>query len=232
MQPPRHGWQDTDEDYTFSIPETTATYFRFVYDKTGTEPGSEDLDAAKWKPTLKLKGLYLSDEPVINQIEAKNGSIWRVAEYTTSSMVSDSEVVPFNHIINLTDKMDADGRLNWQPASGNWVVVRIGHTSTGHVNATGGAAKGLECDKFSEEAIKFQYDNWFGKVYENTDPGLAEEVLKIFYIDSWEAGSQNWSANFLYEFKKRRGYDLLPYLLVMTGFLLRVLLSQRKSYMM
>ncbi len=217
MQPPRHGWQDTDEDYTFSIPETTATYFRFVYDKTGTEPGSEDLDAAKWKPTLKLKGLYLSDEPVINQIEAKNGSIWRVAEYTTSSMVSDSEVVPFNHIINLTDKMDADGRLNWQPASGNWVVVRIGHTSTGHVNATGGAAKGLECDKFSEEAIKFQYDNWFGKVYENTDPGLAEEVLKIFYIDSWEAGSQNWSANFLYEFKKRRGYDLLPYLLVMTG---------------
>ncbi|MBK7097147.1 MAG: DNA-binding protein [Sphingobacteriales bacterium] len=217
LQPPRHGWQDTDEDYTFSIPETTATYFRFVYDKTGTEPGSEDLDAAKWKPTLKIKGLYLSDEPVINQIEAKNGSIWRVAEYTTAEMVPASEAVPLDRVINLTDKMDADGKLNWKPASGNWVVVRIGHTSTGHVNVTGGAAKGLECDKFSVEAIKLQYDNWFGKVYENTDSGLVEEVLKIFYIDSWEAGSQNWSANFLYEFKKRRGYDLLPYLLLMTG---------------
>jgi hypothetical protein len=57
----------------------TARYFRFVYDKDGSEPGAEDLDAAKWKPSLKVMGIYLSDEPVINQYEAKNGSIWRVA---------------------------------------------------------------------------------------------------------------------------------------------------------
>src|SRR5690606_1378231 len=73
LQPPRHGWQDSDEDYTFSIPATTAMYFRFLWSKDGSEPGAEDLDAAKWKPSLKVKGIYLSDEPVINQIEAKNG---------------------------------------------------------------------------------------------------------------------------------------------------------------
>lgn len=217
LQPPRHGWQDTDEDYTFSIPETTARYFRFVYNKTGTEPGAEDLDAAKWKPSLKIKGIYLSDEPVINQIETKNASVWRVAENTTPQMVSENEAVQFKTIINLTGKMDKDGKLNWAPSSGNWVVVRIGHTSTGHTNATGGAAKGLECDKFDPEAITLQFNNWFGKAFEKTDPGLAKEVLKIFYIDSWEAGSQNWSKKFAAEFKKRRGYDLLPYLLVMTG---------------
>ncbi|MFV0606472.1 MAG: glycosyl hydrolase [Niabella sp.] len=217
LQPPRHGWQDTDEDYTFSIPETKAKYFRFIYDKEGTEPGSEDLDAAKWKPSLKIKGIYLSDEPVINQIETKNGSMWRVAANTTSQMVPDDKAVRFNDIINLTDKMDNNGNLNWMPPPGNWVVVRIGHTSTGHTNATGGAAKGLECDKFNPQAIKLQFDNWFAKAFEKTDPGLAKEVLKIFYIDSWEAGSQNWSSTFAYEFKKRRGYDLVPYLLVMTG---------------
>ena len=45
--PPRHGWQDTDAPYTFSIPTTTARYIRFVYDKKGLQPGSESLDAAK-----------------------------------------------------------------------------------------------------------------------------------------------------------------------------------------
>ncbi|MGC4235016.1 MAG: glycosyl hydrolase [Niabella sp.] len=217
LQPPRHGWQDADEDYTFSIPATTARYFRFVHDKEGTEAGSEDLDGAKWKPTLKIQGIYLSDEPVINQVEAKNGSIWRVAENTTAQMISSKDAVPLKDIINLTGKMDENGNLNWKPVSGDWVVVRIGHTSTGHTNATGGAAKGLECDKFDPEAIKMQFDNWFARVFEKTDPGLAKEVLKIFYIDSWEAGSQNWNKNFAAAFKKRRGYDLMPYLLVMTG---------------
>lgn len=217
LHPPRHGWQDADEDYTFSIPATTARYFRFVYDKEGTEAGSEDLDGAKWKPTLKIQGIYLSDEPVINHIEAKNGSIWRVAENTTAQMISSKDAVPLKDIINLTGKMDENGNLDWKPGSGDWVVVRIGHTSTGHTNATGGAAKGLECDKFDPEAIKLQFDNWFARVFEKTDPGLAKEVLKIFYIDSWEAGSQNWNKNFAAAFKKRRGYDLMPYLLVMTG---------------
>jgi len=41
LEPPRHGWQDTDEDVTHGIPATTATHFRFIYNKEGSEPGSE-----------------------------------------------------------------------------------------------------------------------------------------------------------------------------------------------
>jgi hypothetical protein len=217
LEPPRHGWQDTEEDYTHALPATTARYFRFVYNKGESEPGSEDLDAAKWKPSLKVIGIYLSDEPVINQYEAKNGSIWRVATATTPQQVNDKDAVPLRSIINLTGKLDREGNLNWIAPAGNWIIVRIGHTSTGQINATGGAAKGLECDKFNATAIKLQFDNWFGKAFEKTDPALAKEVLKIFHVDSWECGSQNWSKNFAAEFKKRRGYDLTPYLLVMTG---------------
>ena len=217
LEPPRHGWQDTEEDYTHSIPATTAKYFRFVYDKDGSEPGSEDLDAAKWRPSLRVMGIYLSDEPVINQYEAKNGSIWRVATNTTTEQVSSKDALQLKSIINLTGKLNSDGNLTWTLPSGNWVIVRIGHTSTGQANATGGAAKGLECDKFNTAAIKLQFNNWFAKAFEKTDAALAKEVLKIFHVDSWECGSQNWSNNFATEFRKRRGYDLLPYLLVMTG---------------
>lgn len=216
LEPPRHGWQDTDEDYTSATPAITAKYFRFVYDKTGSEPGSEDLDAAKWKPSLKINNIYLSDEPVIHQYQAKNGSVWRVAAANIPED-GDKDAVPLQNIINLTGKLDSDGKLQWTAPAGNWVVVRIGHTSTGHTNATGGAGKGLECDKFDPAAIKLQFDNWFAVAFQKTDPQLAKEVLKVFHVDSWECGSQNWSVLFAAEFKKRMGYDIMPWLLTMTG---------------
>jgi hypothetical protein len=216
LQPPRHGWQDADEDVTHAIPEITAQYFRFVYEKEGSEPGSEDLDAAKWKPSLKVIGIYLSDEPMINQYESKNGSVWRISEATTKEQVTDAMAIPMKNIVNLTGKMDEDGNLDWIPPAGNWVIVRIGHTSTGHTNYTGGAGLGLEVDKFNASAVKLQFDNWFGNAFAQ-DAALAKEVLKVFHVDSWECGSQNWGANFANEFKKRRGYDLMPFLLVMAG---------------
>ncbi|NCI48194.1 glycosyl hydrolase [Sediminibacterium soli] len=217
LEPPRHGWQDTDEDNTHAIPATTAKYFRFVYDKTGTEPGAEDLDAAKWKPSLKLMGIYPGSEPVLHQPETKNGSMWRVAARTTAEQVPAGDAVPLRNIINLTSQMDTAGILHWKIPPGAWTIVRIGHTSTGHTNATGGGGKGLECDKFNPVAIKLQFDNWFAKAFEKTGMALAGEVLNIFHVDSWECGSQNWGAGFADEFRKRRGYDLMPYLLTMTG---------------
>ncbi|NCU04218.1 MAG: DNA-binding protein, partial [Chitinophagaceae bacterium] len=154
--------------------------------------------------------------PTINQYESKNGSVWRISTATTKEQVPVASAVPLKKIINLTGKMDADGNLNWKAPAGNWIIVRIGHTSTGHTNYTGGAGLGLECDKFNAAAVKLQFDNWFGKAFKQ-NTALAKEVLKVFHVDSWECGSQNWGANFANEFKKRRGYDLMPYLLTMTG---------------
>ena len=217
LQPPRHGWQDTDQDYTSAIPVTTARYFRFVYDKEGSAPGAEDLDAAKWKPGLKISSIRLSDEPVIHQYEAKNGSVWRIAAATDVQQVTAHDAVPLKSIINLTDKMDSSGKLHWQVPAGNWVLVRIGHTSTGHTNATGGAAAGLECDKFNTAAITLQFNSWFAKAFTETGSKLAQQVLKIFHTDSWECGSQNWSTVFPEEFSRRNGYEIMPWLLAMTG---------------
>lgn len=223
LEPPRHGWQDTDEDITHALPETTSKYFRFVYDKEGTEPGAEDLDAAKWKPSLKLMELCLSGEAVINQYESKNGSMWRLSLPATNKTVPLHSAVPMGKVIDLT-ALQKDGVIELSPDAmqlpagyDGWVIVRIGHTSTGHVNATAGAGKGLECDKFNPDAITLQFNSWFGQAFEKTDPQLAKEVLKLFHMDSWEAGSQNWTRDFARQFRERRGYDMKPWLLAMTG---------------
>lgn len=217
LEPPRHGWQDWDAPYTHVIPATTARFFRFVYTKAGSEPGAEDLDAAKWKPTLKIASIELSGEPRISQYEGKNGEVWRISKRTTSEEIPANLCVPLKSIIDITGHLDSKGHLNWKTPAGKWTVLRIGHTSTGHRNDTGGGGKGLECDKFDPRVIKLQFDNWFGKFFEKAGPGPASEVIKIFHIDSWECGSQNWSIVFREEFKKRRGYDLYPYLPVMAG---------------
>lgn len=218
LHPPRHGWQDWDEAYTHAVKTFTSKYIRFLWTADGTEPGGEDLDAAKWKPVLRVQGIYVSNEPVINNYEGKNGSIWRVAANTTTQEVNNNDAVQQNNIINLTGKLAANGELNWTPPKGkDWVIVRIGHTSTGYKNNTAGGGKGLETDKFSPEAITLQFNNWFAKFFIETDPVAAKAVIKYFHMDSWECGSQNWSTNFAKEFKKKRGYDLMPYLLVMTG---------------
>lgn len=215
LQPPRHGWQDTDADVTHAIPTTTARYFRFISDKKGSEPGAEDLDAAKWKPTLKLTGLELSAEPKIHQYEGKSALVWRVSPRSTEQQLPRELCVPLNKIINLTGKLKADGRLDWQAPAGTWTIIRMGHTSTGHTNATAGAGKGLECDKFNPQAITLQFNRWFGEAQRQIGP--SKDVLKVLHVDSWECGSQNWSVTFPAEFKKRRGYDLLPYLPVLAG---------------
>ncbi|MDR1883346.1 MAG: DNA-binding protein [Prevotella sp.] len=217
LQPPRQGWQNQDFAMTHTVPSVTARYYRFEYDRAGTEPGAEDLDAAKWKQSLKIKGIYLSSEPRIHQYESKNGSIWRVGARTTAEQIPDSLCMDPQKIMDITDCLDKDGRIKWKVPEGKWTILRMGHTSTGHTNATGGKGAGLECDKFNPDAIRLQFNSWFGKAFDVAGADIASRVLKVFHVDSWECGSQNWSPVFRDEFRKRRGYDVYKYLPVMAG---------------
>ena len=202
LTPPRQGWQNTNtalplrhnaNHYTYALPETTARHFRFVWTPEGSEPGAEDLDAAKWSPVLKMNAIRLSAQPVVDQYESLNGSFWRLP-------------VPYATTV-------------WQPSKQATAkptalrILRIGHASIGHTNATAGGARGLECDKFSASAVSKQVDSWFGAFMQRPH----SSVVKYMHVDSWECGSQNWSRNFAAEFQKRRGYDLLPFLPVYAG---------------
>ncbi|MEN9908069.1 MAG: hypothetical protein RLZZ540_1218 [Bacteroidota bacterium] len=217
MIAPRHGWQDMDVHHTHTIKPVTAKYFRFVYDVAGTEPGAEDLDFAKWKQNLKVSKITLSNQSLIDNFEGKSGAVWRLSPTTTAEQIPNFDSFKKSAIINISKFVDANGNLNWKAPKGKWKIIRIGHTSTGHENATGGAGKGLEVDKFNPELIRFQLDHWFGEAIRTAGPELASRVLEILHLDSWECGSQNWSAVFQAEFQKRRGYDIVDYLPVMAG---------------
>ena len=216
LEPARHGWQNTGFNSTHAVPPTEARWFRFSWTPAGSEPGAEDLDAAKWRPRLAVREIRFHSEPRMNQWEGKAGLVWRVGRTTESSEVADADCIRRDEIIDLTDSM-RDGRVTATLPEGAWRIIRMGHTSTGHTNATGGGARGLECDKFSVAAVGKQFDNWFGRIFKQVGPELAHRVLKVMHVDSWECGSQNWSATFADEFRARRGYDLRPWLPLLAG---------------
>ena len=56
-----------------------------------------------------------------------------------------------------------------------------------------------------------------GKLLKKVGKRKGKNGWKAVHIDSWEMGSQNWTKNFLAEFKKRRGYDAVPYLPAYSG---------------
>ena len=210
LTPPRQGWQNTGYTTTFSIPPTRAKYFRFEWTPEDSEPGAEDLDAAKWKAVLRLKGIKLGTFALIDNWEGKAGYVWRIAPDTSEEDLNIIDFLRPNDIV--MTKIQGD-HLDIDLPQGQWRILRMGHTSTGHTNATAGGAKGLECDKFSRQAVAKQVDSWFGLFMQRPN----HKAVKYLHVDSWECGSQNWSRNFAQEFERRRGYDILPLLPIYAG---------------
>lgn len=217
LQSPRTGWLDWDNGVTHTIPYTQAKYFRFVFDPAGSEPGGEDLDAAKWKPSINILGITLFEEAKINQFEGKTGEVWRVSLPTTASDVHPESIMKGENMVRL-QPATGDDTVEVALSEGTWRILRIGHTTTGHKNETAGAGKGLECDKLDADIVAFQFEQWFGKAKQAVSSELSKDVLTVFHIDSWESGSQNWTRQMRAEFLARRGYDLTEYLPVLAGY--------------
>jgi len=142
-----------------------------------------------------------------------------VGEPATKALTA-GMVVDRSRMLDLTPHLDRDGRLQWDVPEGQWTVLRLGHTSTGVENAPAPkTGRGLECDKLSREGIEANFAGMMAKLVADTGtkPGQSKAGLVATHIDSWENGSQNWTARMREEFQQRRGYDLFPFLPVMTG---------------
>lgn len=120
-------------------------------------------------------------------------------------------------ILDVTDRLGADGTLNWQPPAGQWSILRLGYTVTGKENhPSPKAGLGLECDKLSRESADSFFTAALDRIIKEAGP-LAGKALKNVLIDSYEVDCQNWTPKMREEFKRLRGYDPLKYLPVLIG---------------
>lgn len=139
-----------------------------------------------------------------------------------------ADCVAADRVIDLTRKVQPDGRLTWDVPPGEWTVLRFGRTLTGQTTRPAPEpGLGFETDKFSRAAIEAHLEHFvvplLNRVKNHIHP---DRGLTTLHFDSWEMGAQNGSPKFQREFQRRRGYSPLPWLPVLTG---RVVTSREAS---
>lgn len=154
----------------------------------------------------------------IPDLDKRSGAHWnRPSKDVTDPGPPPDAATPLEGVIDLTARMDKEGRLTWDAPPGKWLVIRLGHASNFKMTRPcPQAAVGLECDRLSRVGIDTHFDAFLKKIIDGAG-GAAGRALAYAHIDSWEAGGQNWTTTFPEEFRARRGYDIRPWLPVLTG---------------
>ena len=120
-------------------------------------------------------------------------------------------------ILNLTSRVDAEGKLNWTAPAGLWKLFAVFEGWHGKmVERAGPGGEGDVIDHFSDKAI----DNYLGH-FTTSFAGHDISGLRAYFNDSYEVDDAHGEANFtplmFDEFQKRRGYDLREYLPALLG---------------
>jgi alpha-L-rhamnosidase len=110
--------------------------------------------------------------------------------------------------INLADKLDATGKINWIVPEGDWEIYVVWQEGTGqNVKRAAPGNIGLVLDPFSPRALK-KYLLRYDKAFENYEG----QNIRAQYHDSYEYYRANWTNDFFKEFEVRNGYALQNYL--------------------
>ncbi len=119
--------------------------------------------------------------------------------------------------LDLTDQVDADGKLDWTAPEGNWTLYAVFQGWHGKmVERAGPGGEGNVIDHFSQDVLK-TYLAQFDQAYVGHDVGS----LRAYFNDSYEvddaSGESNWTEQLFEEFEARRGYDLREHLPALFG---------------
>ena len=166
----------------------------------------------------QLDALVLSDHARVENIEGKTLSASMMPVLTAMPLQSeDAGAIAASQVVDLTAQMHADGTLVWSAPPGRWTVLRIGYTPVGTMNhPPQPEGSGLEIDKMNAAVTDVHFENAVGGIVSRAG-ALAGTTLTQLLIDSWESGSQNWTAGLPETFQRLRGYELRKYLPVLTG---------------
>ncbi len=206
---------------TIGIPATTARYFRIVY-KNPTPPGPSlfgPSPAMQAPEGTDISELILHSASMVNRSQDKSAFTAVAALDQWPNLPSDAEsFCSPDSIIDISDKVDADGRLDWEVPEGRWKIWRFGYSLTGKQNHPAPPeATGLEVDKLDAEAWT-RYFRTYLDMYKEASGGLiGKRGVQYVLNDSYEAEQENWTPAMFEEFLSRRGYDLHPWLPVLAG---------------
>lgn len=201
LRPRYHSYGGVKQQ-TIAFSATTGRYFRLRIDS---------------QEKVALEECVVSARACIDEWEEKACQYPELVLSPDTVTYSSREQIPTNGIIDITDKLSADGTLTWNDApKGRWLLMRFMAVTTGGHTKHGRAKHlGLECDKLSVEGARLHWQNYTKAVIDSLRAHGAD--IQNVCMDSHEAGPQNWTANMMSDFLRLRGYDMRPYLPTMAA---------------
>jgi hypothetical protein len=204
---------------TIAFPAVTARFFRLTVRTLPPPAGGRGPAQPGELPPTQIASLVLHAAAPVNRFQEKAGFSSPAGIYAMATpAVPPGDAVRKTGVLDLTSRMRADGTLDWTPPPGRWVVVRMGYSLTGARNSPASPeATGLEVDKMSRKHVKAYFDNYLDQYKDTVGALMGKRGLQYVITDSWEAGVANWTDEMFAEFSRRRGYDMHPWLPVLTG---------------
>lgn len=215
---------------TFAFAPVQARFFRIVFKRTppppvpdwlkGLDPAALGIKFGAPPTDYEIAELALRSGARVNRFEEKAAFSPAPDLYGfATSPVDAGDAVSVSDVVDLTSKLHSDGTLDWTPPAGNWVVVRFGYSLLGITNHPATAeATGLEVDKLNSGYVRKYMDGYLDSYKQTVGAEyMGKRGIRYVVTDSWEAGAQNWTDDMLVQFRKRRGYDPLPWMPVLTG---------------
>jgi hypothetical protein len=194
---------------TVAFAPATSKFFRVSYTSPQTPAYGQNM----------ISELILHSGARVNQFEDKAAFEAVPDLYAAATLpVLPAWAVEKSSVIDLTSRMGADGRLDWTPPAGRWAVLRMGYSLIGaHNSPASPEATGFEVDKLNRNHVKAYMDSYLRPYESMLGDLVGKRGLRYMITDSVESGAQNWTDDMIGEFRRRRGYDLHPWLPVLTG---------------
>ncbi|MDR2424435.1 MAG: glycoside hydrolase family 2 [Prevotellaceae bacterium] len=192
-----------------AIPEAQSSDFRLWLGDNGAGEADITLSTVPYMERYpeKVLGKMFQDA-----IPSWDSYMWDVQPEAIQEMY-----IPVERVIDLTDKMSAEGIIEWDAPEGLWTVSRVAMITTGVTNAPASPeGKGLEVDKMNSKHVASHFDAFIGEVLRRI-PAKDRRTFRLVVADSYETGGQNWTDGMLERFTKTYGYSPVPYFPVFDG---------------
>jgi len=124
-------------------------------------------------------------------------------------------------ILDLTEKLNSSGRLNWKVPPGKWTIIRFVCANTGErLKVPSPASDGLATDHFSRQAT-LSYVQYLTDRLVQRLGDLRKTPLKQLYLPSYEVRGAIWTPDFIERFQEYRGYNPTLYLPAVIGYTIK-----------
>ncbi|MCP4258413.1 MAG: hypothetical protein GY774_13075 [Planctomycetes bacterium] len=192
-----------------------------VYDTRGNNvAASKDIDRTKDSALIILSNSQREPDTKWNADNLNDGQKTGADGTWLSTGLPPLVIEDRSKILDLTKRINTEGKLTWKVPPGQWTILRFVCANTGEkLKVPSPNSNGLATDHFSHEATRVFIQHITNRLKQKLGD-LKHTPLKQLYLPSYEVRGATWTPDFIEQFMKYCHYDMTPYLPALAGCLI------------